>query len=413
LARGTRFHPTHFPLTSLASRLEQSKARQATAESPRSECTQRDDDESESFATHPLAALMAPPRIVMAGTDVSTMGGISSVVDVYRGTSLFKDHDIEYLVTHRDGGYVTKFVTAFKALLRLISLLLLGRIGLLHVHLCSRNSCWRKMFFIWPAYVARVPVIVHLHGGAFAEFYDHECGPLRRRLIRATFDRATRVIVLSESWRQWVQGMSARAHIVTLPNPVVSASGGHEQFDRTGRDILFLGRLVEGKGVNDLLAAVARMSSAVAPPHLWLCGEGDIATYRTAAKKLGIEQLVHFPGWVRGEHKASLLGRASMFALPSYQEGLPMSILEAMAAGLPVVSTRVGGIPEAVTDGVEGFLIEPGDVDALADRLGRLLSDPATVKRMGHAARARVEATFAAEHIVARLGMIYAELGFH
>ncbi len=103
---------------------------------------------------------------------------------------------------------------------------------------------------------------------------------------------------------------------------------------------------------------------------------------------------------------------ARIYLLPSYNEGLPMSVLEAMAAGLPVITTPVGGIPEAVTDGVEGFLVQPGDVDALAGRLAQLLRDDALTQQMGAAARRKIEQTFSAEAILPHIDALYAGLGW-
>ena len=134
---------------------------------------------------------------------------------------------------------------------------------------------------------------------------------------------------------------------------------------------------------------------------------------RVRAEELGIADHVELLGWVRGEDKERLLATAVLYVLPSYNEGLPVSVLEAMAAGLPILTTPVGGIPEAVTDGVEGFLVEPGDVRTLADRLERLLADADLARRMGVAARHKVEAAFSANAVVPQLEAMYAAMGLH
>lgn len=356
---------------------------------------------------------MSSKQIVMVGTHLSTMGGISAVVGVYRDAGLFARHPMLYLASHRDGGKSAKFRTAVGAWLRLMWLLLRGRVGLVHVHLASRASTWRKLCFLWPSIALRVPVIIHLHGGEFADFFDGECGPLRRRIIRSTFERAARVLVLSDSWRRWVMGMCRNPHVITLKNPVLMPSTPRSSpADRQAGAMLFLGRLNRGKGAYDLLEAFSRITNenGLPGPQLWLGGDGEIEACREAAVRLGIADRVKFLGWVRGDDKQRLLEQASMYVLPSYREGLPMSVLEAMASGLPVVTTRIGGIPEAVTDGVEGYLIEAGDIASLSDRLQRLTTSPQDAARMGRAARSRVEAEFSAQVIVPRLEAIYAEV---
>jgi len=112
-------------------------------------------------------------------------------------------------------------------------------------------------------------------------------------------------------------------------------------------------------------------------------------------------------GWVEGSAKAGLLDQAGVFLLPSYNEGLPVALLEAMAHGVPVVATRVGAIPDAVTDGETGYLIEPGDVDALVDRVSRLLADPDHAARLASRARNQTLATYGVQTIMPRLYGIY------
>jgi glycosyltransferase involved in cell wall biosynthesis len=156
---------------------------------------------------------------------------------------------------------------------------------------------------------------------------------------------------------------------------------------------------------------MAQLPSTLAHARARLGGDGELEQAGAAAKSLGLGERVELLGWVGPADKPHLLGTATVYALPSYHEGLPMSVLEAMAAGMPVVTTPVGGIPEAVTDGVEGFLIQPGDIDALRERLQRLLSDSELARRMGEAGRRKVESTFASSIVMPRLERMYVELG--
>jgi glycosyltransferase involved in cell wall biosynthesis len=115
-------------------------------------------------------------------------------------------------------------------------------------------------------------------------------------------------------------------------------------------------------------------------------------------------------GWVTGEKKRELLARCTVFTLPSYNEGQPMSVLEAMASGAPVLSTRVGGVPDALRDRVEGLLVEAGDIPALGAALTELLADGALRRRLGEAARGRVCTTFSTEVLLPSLETLYTEL---
>ncbi|HVL76715.1 MAG TPA: glycosyltransferase family 4 protein, partial [Noviherbaspirillum sp.] len=165
------------------------------------------------------------------------------------------------------------------------------------------------------------------------------------------------------------------------------------------------------KGTYDLLRAVARVVKTHPDLKLVLAGDGEIERVRREVVRLGLTSHVEVLDWVSGRRKEALLERAAIYVLPSYCEGLPMSVLEAMAAGLPVVTTPVGGVPEAITDGLEGRLVVPGDVDALCEALDALLSQLELRRQMGQAARAKIETTFSATCVLPQLEQLYRQLG--
>jgi glycosyltransferase involved in cell wall biosynthesis len=350
-------------------------------------------------------------NILMIGTSPQTMGGIASVVKVYRAAGLFERFPILYLTTHCDGGKFKKIRTMVGAYAHFLGLLVLGRVDLIHVHTASRASFWRKSYFFLLAFAFRVPTILHLHGAEFAVFYEKECGSWRKHFVRYVFDNVTRLVVLSSAWKTWVEAMSANPHVLAIYNPVLFPEKANDWDKRKSGSILFLGRLGKRKGSYDLLDAAAQLAATHPGFRLLLGGDGELEQVRLRSSELGIADKVEFLGWVQGVDKERYLTESMIYVLPSYSEGLPMSILEAMAAGLPVVSTPIGGIPEAVTDGVEGFLVAPGDIAALSKSLKRLLADDGLAQRMGQAARKKVEMTFSSDAILPKLETLYGELG--
>ena len=346
----------------------------------------------------------------MLGTSLDTRGGISSVVRVYEQHGLFERFRVRYIPTHCDGSAVKKLWCALTAIAAYTAALP-RRPALVHVHVASRASFWRKAAFFLLAFLFRIPAILHLHGAEFALFYDKECGRLRKRFVSFVFDHCARVIVLSAAWQTWVQRMTVNPNVLSIYNPVLLPARSRRWERRTPGAVLFLGRLGHRKGSYDLLEAVARIAARRPDVRLLLGGDGEIDEVRARAAELGIADKVDLLGWIRGQDKERLLGTAVLYVLPSYNEGLPVSVLEAMAAGLPILSTPVGGIPEAVTDGVEGFLVEPGDVSALADRLDRLLGDAQLARTMGQAARHKVEVAFSANAVVPQIEAMYVEMG--
>jgi glycosyltransferase involved in cell wall biosynthesis len=347
-------------------------------------------------------------NIVMLGTSLATKGGISSVVQVYKDCGLFSRFPLHYIATHCDGGGAAKLRIMLCAYLQLLGMLVTGKVGLVHIHVASRASFWRKYGLFQLAHLFGVPSILHLHGGGFATFYEKECGPVKRWLIRRLYDNVSQVLVLSQQWQTWARSISRNPRISALYNPVIAGAAPADWAGRDAASVLTLGRLNKGKGSYDLLAAAAAMPE---PVRLLLGGDGELEQVRQRGAELGLGDRLELLGWVGPEDKPDYLARATLYALPSYAEGLPMSVLEAMAAGMPVITTPVGGIPDVVTDGVEGFLVQPGDVQTLREKLQLLLRDPELAQRMGAAGRRKIETTFARTVVMPRLEQIYIDLG--
>ncbi|MCP5283226.1 MAG: glycosyltransferase family 4 protein [Rhodoferax sp.] len=347
------------------------------------------------------------PLVVMLCT--AGRGGMRAVVEGYRDDGVFDRHHVRWLVTHDEGSLVRRLSLALRAWLTLLGLLLRRRVRLLHSHMAMRGSFWRKSIFNATARLFGVPVLAHLHGSEFRQFHAALPPWLQRRVARE-FEACAEVLVLSTEWADFVQGIAPRAHVRVLPNYVrmpaavartaASATGGV-----TG---LFLGVVGQRKGVFDLLPALAQALRLAPGLRLRIGGNGDVDAARARARELGVGDQVEFLGWVSGEAKAQALAAAQFYVLPSHNEGLPMSLLEAMAHGLPVISTRVGGIPGLVRDGTDGLLVTAGDVTALAAALARMATDATWRHAAGQAARARVQQDFSDVVVLPQLDAAYA-----
>jgi glycosyltransferase involved in cell wall biosynthesis len=348
-------------------------------------------------------------KILMIGTALDVRGGISAVVNVYIAQGLFARRELHYIATHCDGGKLRKAMKALRAWVAFMARLLTGRVALLHVHIASDASFLRKSLFVAPAHWLGVPYVLHMHGGRFLEFYRDQSGPALQRFIRHVYRNARGVIALSDQWRETLLEVSPTSRVVVVPNPVQVGSW-QAPLEGGAPTVLFLGLIKEAKGVRDLVASWPAVRSAVPDARLVLAGVGAIAQTRELARQLGVEDALETPGWIVGDERDRLMKRAWVFALPSHTEALPMSILESMAAGIPVVATRVGGVPTAVDHERTGVLIDVGDVPALARALSGLLADSARRKAMGAAGRRRVEATFAADVIVPRIEALWDEI---
>lgn len=229
-----------------------------------------------------------------------------------------------------------------------------------------------------------------LHGPD--EFFDVSRFRLAAKLRHARF-----VVCISDYTRSQLMALSApdlwnKLHVIHVGVPV-------EQFTRTPGTssptgdpmVLFVGRHVPQKGHASLLEAVMLLARRGRRVNLTLAGDGPSRpTLEHLAERLGIAAQVSFPGAVGQEEIHAMYTNASVFCLPSFAEGVPTVLMEAMAMELPVISTRITGVPELIDDGLTGLLVTPGRSDQLAAALERLLTDPALCRALGSAAREKV-----------------------
>ncbi|WP_348700001.1 glycosyltransferase family 4 protein [Duganella fentianensis] len=351
--------------------------------------------------------LLKSGQVVMVGTSLDAPGGMTAVVRLYQAMGLFERWQVLYLSSYDTPRMLAQMRVMGGAVLTFIGLLLRGRVSLLHVHSASRGSFWRKSLFCALARLFRVPYIFHLHSGEFPVFYRDECGPLGQRWVSLTLCRAARVVALTSSWRAALEQIAPSAQITVLGNPVALV-GTLPPAPAERRHVLFLGRLRDKKGVYDLVRAMPVVLAQVPQARFTLAGDGDLAGTAALARELGVEAALHLPGWVDGSDKDQLLASADVLVLPSYFEGLPICVLEAMALGIPVVSTNVGGIPEVLDQGRCGILLTPGDIPSLSQAILQLLQEPARGEQLRLAAFERVTKFYSTTAVLKALDDLYA-----
>lgn len=331
-------------------------------------------------------------NIVLVGPSLMQRGGVVSVIKSLEGFLNSHGATVRTIATTTEGGKIRNLLTFLRAWFSIINACTLQRADLVHLHMASRGSCLRKSTLGLTCWLLRMPFVIHLHGGRFSIFHDTELGPIGRSFVDFVFRRAASVIALSQTWQHWLKKTINLKKVTIVFNGVPTYTTSLK--DTSKPTILFLGRLSTNKGTGELITAMIDVMQKFPNSVLELGGDGDIETYRLQASGL---PNIKFLGWVDDAGRQAALARASIYCLPSWNEGLPMSVLEAMSAGLPVVSTPVGGIPEAITEGVTGLLVQPGDIKNLAAALCKLLQDPEMATAMGKKGQDRHRDRFSAE----------------
>ena len=220
------------------------------------------------------------------------------------------------------------------------------------------------------------------------------------------FRRAAKVLVLHKKiFEKSVRWAGGDANVEILYNPVELDTFDPPKTPKPNAPptVLMMGEIGERKGAFDLVQTIPTVLESVPTAHFRFAGNGETDALQNMANELGVRDHVDVMGWTSGQDKVDAFQSADLYCLPSYAENLPVSILEAMAARLPVISTPIAGTPEEVLEGKTGFLVQPGDKDALTHRLIQLLSDADLRSKMGIAGRKHAEANFDNEVVCKRL----------
>ena len=353
-------------------------------------------------------------RICMVVPNSMVKGGIAAVVNGYRGSRLEKDYEITYVESYKDGSKLDKLLKGICGYFQFAWVLLFHRPDIVHIHSSFGPSFYRKMPFIYMASMADVPIINHIHGAEFDEFFVNASETKKKR-IKKIYNKCAVLIALSQEWKERLSRIVPAEKIEIIENYSILHEDALEQ--RMEREcnhtVLFLGELGKRKGCYDIPDVIESVKQNVPNVKFILAGAGTEADERAIkeliSEKEASENTV-FPGWVRGEEKDKLLREADIFFLPSYNEGMPMSVLDAMGYGLPVVSTNVGGIPKIVHDGENGYCCDPGNVNRFAKGITEILLDRKERKSFGEASWKIVKEGYSLEAHLNRIEQAYEQV---
>lgn len=335
-------------------------------------------------------------------------GGISAVVQYW--APYFSR--LQYYPTYRLSNIMVRAGWFLTSYIRMGAKMAFDRrVEIVHLHSAADGSFWRKVRLTRLAKVFGKKIVLHIHASRFKDFYN-EASESKQRWIRRELDDADTIIALSESWREWFESIGIEpGKIEVLRNITSHPVVRPEAHVSDGKvRLLFMGEIGQRKGVFDILRAIAdHRDELKGRIELSIGGNRNEEELIAAIRENGLEEIVKFEGWVGGDKKIDLLNRADIFILPSYNEGLPISILEAMSYGHPIISTPVGGIPEVVATDVNGVIVEPGNHEQIYRAIKKYIDHSELIEKEGAESRRRA-APHLPESVLRDLRGIYERL---
>jgi len=344
--------------------------------------------------------------LVVGPSETKSRGGMAAVIKDIRNSKLLNEKfQIDIFPSYIDGNTIVR--RAYCAVAYLKYLPICKNYDVIHIHAASWGSTLRKGLYLHAAKRHHKKVILHIHSGKFMEHYAAASESVQRKIV-GILHAADVVVALSENWKQIFEEAFALTNCVSVENGVDTEALAPADTDITQccSSFLSLGRLGKAKGSYDLVAAVEKAKIVVPDIKLFLAGDGEVEQVKALVAEKKLQQNIEVVGWIDFAQKLELLKQCGTVVLPSYHEGLPMSILEGMACGKAIISTTVGAIPEVVKP-ENGILIQPGDVDALADALVKHARDPQLLKTMSACNARKIREDYSMKAMHRKLAALY------
>jgi len=268
------------------------------------------------------------------------------------------------------------------------------------------NLIWEQMGYILCARLLGIKAFLHYHGPFY--LFWRRSSIWKKKMIAFIYRRLSGLFLLSQMDRNHALDFMPAGRVFVVPNGISSAAFSFEYQERLSvRDnvtrVIFLGGVHPSrKGSTELLAAVDNLTMRGCRAEYYLSGSEEIRLALTAKSDQVKEQL-KYVGWITEEDKMRYFRQSDIMVLPSYDEGLPYVLIEAMASGMAVVSTKIGGIPDLVPSELYGLLVEAGDVEALTAALQKMISDREYRYKVGRESIKRIKSEYVQEVIFANL----------
>ena len=356
---------------------------------------------------------MNRPVVLILGPSREAMSGVTTHLNGLLGSRLGTRFRLVHFQVGSEGrreGLAARLLRLVASPFVLAAAILRWDARVVHVNTSlNAKAYWRDLVYVLVARLCGARVLYQVHGGELQRFTES-------RFFSGFVRRAARwpdvLVVLSRQELEAFRRLAPGRAMETVPNGIDCEP--YRRYSRPAPEpeaalrLIYVGRLAPAKGLLETVEAVRLAKSRGIAVRLVIAGAGpEEAGLRQYVRDAGLARDVAFVGPAYEDHKARLLAQADVFVLASYSEGLPYSLLEAMAAGVVPIATPVGGIPDAVKSGEHGLLVEPRDAEAIAEAIAALAADRAQLARMSATCRKRIAAAYSIERVAKDFSELY------
>ncbi|MGE5095828.1 MAG: glycosyltransferase family 4 protein [Betaproteobacteria bacterium] len=361
---------------------------------------------------------MNRPVVVVLGPDRAAISGVSTHVNLLMGSALAEDFELVHFQVGSEGrreGRIAKWLRLLFSPLALFATILFRHAAIVHINSSlNPRAYWRDLIYLAVAKLLRARVLYQVHGGKLPQRF-FEGRPMLTAFLRRTLLLPDVIVLLAACELQAYREFVPEQHVVVIPNGIDCAPFAGIPIVRSQPEyplrLIYIGRLDREKGLYETLQAMRLAHELGVDSRITIAGAGaEEGRLKRYAQALGLASRVCFAGPVFGDDKVRLLAGADVMVLPSYSEGLPYALLEAMAGGIPVIGTPVGAIPDVMTHGIHGFLVPARDGKAIAEALAVLHGDRERVSWMSRACKRRIRAAYSIDRVAAQFATHYAHL---
>ena len=353
---------------------------------------------------------MNQQTVLLLGPALTNQGGMATSQKILLENWKSSKYRLKLVATHKDGNALTKIIYFLIALIKFLCILITDNPPIVYIYFSVRASFYRKSIFILLSKLFHKKVIVHARGGELDVFYNHESSHIAQAYIRSILRLANEKLVLGDNERSVFNTITRQNDSKVIPNSI-DYPKQIAQKNNLPKVICTLGRLSIKKGTYDLLKAAPIIVGEIPDVEFWLCGEyeekNDYKNILGIIKKNHLESNIKLLGYVNGTEKHNVYLKSWLYVLPSYYEGMPRSIMEAMSYGIPVISTNINGTTDLIINEESGILIEPGDIKTLAQTIILFLKNEQMRIDIGLAARQRIINKFGIETNLNKLESIF------